>query len=100
MNLLGYGIAADCKRTSAQGLAYLYHSYLCAYTSDPETSSNRTIGNFGKGTEEPLAVLQKGINVNPANLDKVNVVPIKPRSYLASMATVFLTFENGFSAIL
>ena len=55
----GYGIAADCKKTVAEGIAYMYHSYLSAYQADPEMDKSRSIGDFGKGTMEPLKVLQK-----------------------------------------
>ena len=37
----------------------MYHSYISAYIGDLETDKNRSIGNFGKGTMEPLDVLQK-----------------------------------------
>ncbi len=58
---VGYGLAADSSTTVAEGLAYLYHSYVSAYGSDPEMDNSRSIGNFGKGTEEPMVVLDKVI---------------------------------------
>ncbi len=53
----------------AQGLAYMHHSFVSAYISDPETNNSRSVGNLGKGTSDPFDVLEK-VKPQTASLTK------------------------------
>ena len=72
-------MAAGCKKTVAEGVAYMYHSYVSAYHGDSVMANSRSIGNFGKGTARPLQVLVK-VNLRNLPHDLINRVQAAPCS--------------------